>query len=116
MRFVKLLLAAIAAIVVLDIAFSSVLSYYDAKTRQRLVLVADQELRPHASNQEMLEFLRRHTTRYAFDAMYQHEYAGFVPQTRLDRMLFDRKVQVVLKVDQSGTFMNAEARVYYTGL
>jgi len=116
MRLVKILLALIAVIIVLDIAFSSALSYYDANTRQRLVLMADLELRPHASSEAMAQFMRRHTTRYALDMTYHHEYAGFVPQTRLDRLLFDRKVQVVLKLNQNNTFMSAEARVYYTGL
>ncbi len=116
MRAIKILLAVVAAIIVLDIVLSSALSYYDAQTREQLLLLTGHELRPHADSEEMVKFMRRYTARYAFDEKYNHEYAGFVPQTRLDRMLFDRRVQLVLKVDRSGNFTNAEARVYYTGL
>ena len=115
-RILKVSLAVVAAIVVLDVALSSALSYYDSGARQKLLDIAAQELRPHASNQEMTEFMRRHTARFAFDEKYRHEYSGFIAQTRLDRMLFDRKVQVVLKVGENDTFTNAEVRVYYTGL
>ena len=116
MRAVKILLAVVAAIIVLDVSLSSTLSYYDARTKQKLLLLVAQELRPHASNEEMVNFMRRHTARYAFDEKYHHEYAGFIPQTKLDRMLFDRKAQLVLKVDQNNNLTSAEARIYYTWL
>src|SRR5258705_94412 len=81
----------VATIVVVDIALSSALSYYDSQTRKELLRVAAQELQPRASNREMTEFMRRHTARYALDDEDHHEYSGFVPQTRLDKVLFDRK-------------------------
>jgi hypothetical protein len=115
-RMIKILLAVIAAMVVFGIALPSTLSYYDSNTRQQLLGVAAQELAPRASNAEMLDFMRRHTTRFAFDEKYQHQYSGFVPQTKLDRILFDRKVQVVLRVSENSTLVNVEVNVFYTGI
>jgi hypothetical protein len=64
----------------------------------------------------MEDFMRRHTTRYALDDRYHHEFSGFVPQTKLDRIFFDRKVQLVLKVAENSTYRNAEINVFYTGI
>jgi hypothetical protein len=75
-----------------------------------------QELPPRASDTEMLSFMRQHTTRFAYDDKYRHEYSGFVPQTKLDRILFDRKVQVVLRVSENSTLVNADVNVFYTGI
>jgi hypothetical protein len=81
-----------------------------------LLRTVAQELRPHASSEEMDAFMRRHTAMYSLDQKYHHEYAGIVPQTKLDRILFDRQVQVALKVTEDITFEKAEVRVYYTFL
>jgi hypothetical protein len=105
-----------ASIVVLFFALPAGLSYYDSATRDAFLRVVAQELPSRASISEMDEFMRRHTTRFAFDDQHHHEYDGFLPQTKLDRRLFDRKVQVVLKVNEDQTFQKAEVRVYYTGL
>ena len=115
-RALKILLAVVATITVLDVLLSSTLSYYDARTKQKLLLLVAQELRSHASNDEVVSFMRRHTARYAFDEKYHHQYVGFVPQTKLDQFLFDRKVQLLLKVDKNNNLAGAEARIYYTGL
>jgi hypothetical protein len=114
--FLAIVVAGVASIVVLAIALPSGLSYYDSATSKAFLRVAAQELPPRASIGEMDEFMRRHTTRYAFDDRHHHDYSGFLPQTKLDRILFDRKVQVVLIVSENQTFQNAEVRVYYTGL
>ncbi len=105
---VAIVVSSAASIVVLVIALPTGLYYYDSATRKAFVRVAAQELPPHASIREMDEFMRPHTTRYAFDDQYHHDYSGFLPQTKLDRFLFDRKVQVVLKVNEDQTFQNAE--------
>ena len=115
-RMIKILLAVVAIVVACGIALPSTLSYYDSNTRQRLLRVAAQELPPRASDAEMLNFMRRHTTRFAYDDKYRHEYSGFVSQTKLDRVLFDRKVQVVLRVAENSTLLNAEVNVFYTGI
>jgi hypothetical protein len=115
-RLIKIFLAVVAITVVLSIALPSTLSYYDSNTRQKLLRIAAQELPPQASDAEMLNFMRRHTTRFAYDDKYRHEYSGFVPQSKLDRILFDRKVQVVLRVAENSTLVNAEVNVFYTGI
>jgi hypothetical protein len=109
-------LAGVAFIVALAITLPIGLSYYDSETRKAYLRVAVQELPPHASIGEMAEFMRRHTARYALDDRYHHEYTGIVTQTRLDRFLFDRKVQLVLKVNEGKTLQSAEVRVFYTAL
>jgi hypothetical protein len=105
-----------ALIAVCVVALPTGLSHYDSITKKAFLNVAAQELPPRASIKEMDEFMRRHTARYAFDDRYHHEYSGFLPQTKGDRFLFDRKVQVVLKVNENQTFQYAEVRVFYTGL
>jgi hypothetical protein len=92
------------------------LSYYDVHTRTEVLRLAARELPPHASLREMTEFMRRHTARYSLDETYQHEYTGIVAQSKVDKLLFDRKVQVVLKVAENHTFQSADARVFYTAL
>ena len=113
---VKISLGIIAAIIILDLAFGTGMSYYDAHTRDALLRVVAQELPPRASDAQMADFMQRHTTRYAFDDKYHHEFAGFVPQTQLDQFLFDRKVRVALKVNEDRTFREAEIQVFYTFL
>ena len=115
-RVLKIFLALVATIIVLNIAVVTACSYYDAHTRKVLLREAAQELPSRASSGEMAEFMRRHTTGYSFDEKYHHEYIGIAPQTSLDRFLFDRKVQVVLKVNEDKTFLNAEVRIFYTFL
>jgi len=112
----KVVFTVAAAVVLLDIAIATALSYYDSHTRKTLLALAAQELPTRASIADMEQFMRLHTARFALDDKYHHEYAGIVPQTRLDRLLFDRKVQVVLKLKEDRTFQSAEVRVYYTAL
>jgi len=64
----------------------------------------------------MKTFLERHTTRFALDDRFHHVYGGFLPQTWLDRFLFDRQVQVNLYLDDRHRFKEAEVNVYYTFL
>jgi hypothetical protein len=106
--------ATVACLLIL--ALPSVVSFYDARTRTRLLAVTAGELPVGASMDEMTAFLQRHTTRYAVDVVYHHEYVGVAPRTRVDSMLFDRQVQFVLKLSDARTFANAEIRIYYTFL
>lgn len=112
----KLLSGLFATIVILGVGVPSAISYYDSRTTKALLREATQELPPRASNKEMLEFMQRHTARYALDDEFNHEYAGIVAQTSLDKALFDRKVQIVLKLNSDRTFKRAEVRIFYTGL
>ncbi len=92
------------------------LSYYDSNTRAELLRTVSQQLQPGASIKQMTDFMQRHTARYSFDNKHRHEFTGILPQTRLDVMLFDRKVQLILRESKDHTFLDADVRVYYTGL
>jgi hypothetical protein len=110
-----IVLSLAAALVVLAIVGSIGMHYYDSTTRKDTLRVIDQELPSRASFKDMDEFMRRHTARYSYDDQYDHEFSGFLPQTKFDRYLFDRIVQVVLKVNEDKTYRNAEVFVVYTG-
>lgn len=116
MKFALKIAAIITALVVLlDVAISSALSYYDSHTKSAWLQLAARELSPGASEHEMAAFMRRHTFRHVRDE-YRHDYGGFVPQSQIDRFLFDRKVQIVLEMTGANTFDRAEVQVYYTFL
>lgn len=115
-RTLTVLFVMVVAVIVFNLALSSGLSYYDSKARERLMLEIARELPPHPTTAEMSEFMRLHTTRFALNKEPRHEYVGFAPQTKFDRVLFDRKIQIVLALDESGSFRNAEIYIYYTGL
>jgi hypothetical protein len=115
-RFVKIVLVVVITVVALDLIVSSTLSQFDAKTRATLLATTLRELPPGASDSEMEKFMKRHTARFARDDQYHNEYSGYVEQSRVDRFLFDRKVQVVLKFSNGNTFERADVHVYYTGL
>jgi len=115
-RILKIALAVAAPLAVVYVGLPTGLSYYDSHTKDALLRVAVQELPPRASHTEMTEFMRRHTERFGYDGKYLHGYAGFVPQSRLDKFFFDRKVQMLLNVNQDQTFRDADVRVFYTFL
>ena len=69
-----------------------------------------------ASLTDVRTFLQRHATRFALDDRFDHVYAGFLPQSRLDKRLFDRQVQIRLYLDENQRFKNAEVEIYYTFL
>lgn len=119
-RLCKIVVAITAGIAVSAlisvIALTVGLHYYDSATKKALLRVVAQQLPPHSSMSDMQEFMRRRTTRYAFNDLHGHDYSGFLPQTSLDRFLFDRGVQIVLYVDTDQTFSSADVRVYYTWL
>lgn len=115
-RFLRVSLIVLVVVVVIIISFPMVMSHHDSETQRDLLRVVARELPRGASMGQMTEFMQRHTSRFALDQDDQLQYAGFVPQSRLDRFLSDRKVQIVLKINRaSRTFENAEVRVYYTG-
>lgn len=119
-RSIKLVLATVlssaALIAFFFVALPIGLNYYDSVTKKKLLDVAGEELPPRASMGKMEEFMRRHTTRFAFDDQYHHQFIGFIPQTELDRFLFDRKVQLVLNVTEDQVFKSAGVQVFYTAL
>ena len=115
-RVLKVIAVVVGMIVLLDIAISSSLSYYDSRTKTAFLQLAAQELSPGAQDSEMVAFMQRHTSRYARDDQFHHEYAGVVAQTRLDRILFDRKIRLVLKMTDAGKFDRADVEIAYTSL
>jgi hypothetical protein len=92
------------------------LSLRDRNVQRSLLTVIASELKVGASRDEMTAFLRKHTSRFALDEVYRHEYGGFVPQTPLDRLLFDRKVQIVFKLNVDGSMKEAQVWIFYTAL
>lgn len=115
-RTAKVVLTLVAVTVAVLGAVPTSLSYYDRQTRTEVLGLAAQELPPHASVREMTEFMRRHTARFSLDETYKREYTGIVAQSKVDKLLFDRKVQVVLKVAEDHTYQSADVRVFYTAL
>ena len=105
-----------ASVVAAAIALPISLHFYDSATKKALLHLVAQQLLPHASMLDMQDFMRRHTVRYAFNDLNGHDYAGFLQQSNLDRILFDRAVQIVLYVNEDQTFRSADVRVYYTWL
>ena len=115
--FAWIIVAFIAVAAAVYVLIPTALSYHDAATRDRLLGMVSYELPPDASLKEMDQFMKRHTVRYALDGGETFEYVGFVKQSSFDRILADRQVQLILKIDRNTkTFDAAEVRVYYTFL
>jgi hypothetical protein len=115
-RAITIFLALLVVVVGLDVGAATVWSYYDARTKQQWLKVIARELPQRASAGEMEGFMRRHTVRYDSPIGFQHEYVGFIRQTKLDQFLLDREVQIVLKVSEANTFQGADVEVIYTFL
>jgi hypothetical protein len=116
MKALKFPLIAVASGFILVAASCQALRHYDWKTRQDTLALAARELRIGAPLSDMNAFMARHTDRFALDDTFHHVVAGFVPQTPLDKRLFDRKVQIDLYLDEDRHFRNADVNVYYTFL
>jgi hypothetical protein len=115
-RALTILLALLVVVVGLDVGAATVCSYHDAWTKQQLLKVVARELPPQWSADEMEYFMRRHTVRYASPSAFQHEYGGFIRQTKLDQFLLDRDVKIVLKVSEANTLQGADVEIFYTFL
>ncbi len=108
--------ALIGAVALTPLVSCQAIALHDRITRQGVSAVVARELPIGASLDDMKTFLERHTTRFALDDRFHHVYGGFLPQTWLDRFLFDRQVQVNLYLDDRHRFKEAEVNVYYTFL
>lgn len=115
-RLLRIAGVCIALLACAGVALVAVLSIRDSYAQRRLLGVIASEVKVGASKDEMTDFLRRHTSRFALDDVYRQEYGGFVPQTMLDKMLFDRQVQIVFKLDADGSMKEAEVWILYTAL
>lgn len=116
MKVVKVFLA-IASLACLGLIGScQAMALHDRHTRKHVLALVSKEVPLGASSADMERFMQRHTARYALDDQFHHSFGGFLPQSRLDKDLFDRQVGVELHFDQNHRFTTAEVTVYYTFL
>src|SRR5690349_24670876 len=85
--------------------------YHESHTRDAVLRMVAQELPAGARNKDIAAFMQRHTTRWLVSEFYRG-YAGYLPQTGIDKFLFDRKVLVILKTNNDGTLANTEVRFF----
>jgi hypothetical protein len=116
MKLIKGLFAAAVLVSILLLISCQALARHDQNTRRDTLALVTKELPVGASLSDMKAFLERHTARYALDDRFHHVYGGFFPQSRLDKDLFDRAVQIDLHFDEDHRFKSAEVNIYYTFL
>ncbi len=112
LRTLLLLLMAVPVIII--VSCNVALSSYDYSARQKVLRKVAVEVPPHASMKQMEQFMMGHMRGgYSYDDI-NGQWQGLLPQSSLDRTIF-RQVGVHLKVDKkTGTFREANAKVYYT--
>lgn len=93
------------------------LSVYNRHTTGELTALVERELSPASGKNEMEAFMRRHVGNYHLDDRIDFEYAGIRNQTLTDKILFNRKVQVVLKFDpNTKKYTGCRINIFYTFL
>lgn len=116
MKLVKgLLLGAIVVLVTL-MGSCQALAVHDRNTRRDVLALVAKELPVGAPLNDMSTFLQRHGARFDLDDRFHHEYDAILPQSRLDKNLFDRKFGVHLRFDQNHRFTVAQGDIYHTFL
>jgi hypothetical protein len=60
--------------------------------------------------------LQRHAARFDLDDRFKHIYTGILPQSHLDKNLFDRAIGIELYFDNDHRFTTAQVNVFYTFL
>jgi hypothetical protein len=110
------LAALVAVALTAVVSCEPLMAFHDRNTRQDVSAVVARELPIGAPLGDVKAFLERRTTRFALDDAFHHVYGGFLPQTWLDRFLFNRQVQVNLYLDDGHRFKRAEVNVSYTFL
>ena len=68
----KIVAGTIAGSVILYFALVGGLSYYDNQTRKSLLHTVESKLHVGSSKEDMTEFLRQNTSRFALDEQYNH--------------------------------------------
>ncbi len=116
MKLIEGPLAAALLVLLMLTAASHILALHDRNTRRDTLAVIARELPVGASLADAQAFMERHTERFARDDEFPQVYGGFLPQSSLDRDLFDRQVQINLYFDAGHRFKSAEVNVYYTFL
>jgi hypothetical protein len=116
-RIFRIVILTFALIVIICFGTILFLPYYDTRTRTELVHTADIELPVNAPMPAMEMFMRRHALHYGIDDSTNFQLTGVVSQSIVDRILFDRKVYIILKFDKNTHLFNhAESDVAYTFL
>lgn len=111
----KLILTAAAMIILCWIGTGAALTIYDNKQKQEICEIARNELGPGDSDYKMNTFMSKHTERYHKDDKYQFRYSGIVKQSRIDRFIFNRMVQISLIFDPiTGNYKDCLVSVSYT--
>ena len=113
MKIVKVLfIAALVLVIALRIAMGQ----YDERTKQGVLETVSRELPVGSSLPEFRSFMARHTTRIGFTDRFDTSFGGYLPQSKLDKCLFDRQVRINLKLDENQAFQKAEVNIFYTTL
>lgn len=93
------------------------ISAYDRHTNGELTTLVEHELSPGSGKDAMEAFMRRHVGDYHLDDRIDFEYVGIRKQTWIDKLLFNRKVQVALKFDpDTKKYTGCRVSVFYTFL
>jgi len=116
MKLIKALIIAVILIFLGLMGSCQALAMHDRNTRQDVLALVARELPAGASLDDMRAFLQRHAARFDLDDRFKHVYAGMLPQSRLDKNLFDRQVGVELYFDKDHRFTTAQVNVFYTFL
>lgn len=112
----KTLAAFATALFVLFFALPEVFRAYEARTRAELLGIVARELPTNATLPETKRFLAGHARVVVSPRFRPNEVIGVMRQSRLDRWMLDRQVQIVIKIDSDGRYSSAEIRFYYTFL
>jgi hypothetical protein len=114
LRTILIVLAALFTLLgVAWLGVNSGLAHYDQRTRERILEQVAAEVPLGSDVGVMEEFMRKHTQSYSVDDTFDHLYAGLLPQSRLDRILGNRKVIVRLRFDQNRRFKGSEVLIAY---
>ena len=93
------------------------MALFDMFSRQSTEDLVDREMSPESSIEDMESFMQIHTYRYGIDDWHRFEIRGYMDQSFLDEMLFDRQVCIMLRYDPaSQTYDGRDVEIYYTFL
>jgi len=113
----KITLIALTIIIISWITTGATLTIYDNNQRQNIYETAHRELSPGDSDDKMSAFMSKYTEKYQKDNKYQFRYSGIAKQSRIDKIIFNRKVKISLDFDPiTGHYKDCSVSVVYTFL
>ncbi len=113
------LIALVALLALVSLTWMGVrffLPVYDQRTRARILEQVAAEVPLGSDAAAMEAFLHRHAESYSMDDRFGHLYAGLLPQSRLDRILGNRKIIVRLQFNANKRLMRSEVLITYQTL